>query len=866
MTIAHFEQKTDPHKRTLNNTFNMNCVISPDSPVNGAVFPPADGMKTALTPLKPIHRNTPNRTMTTYKKTVDILCQLLQTGDEADRCYAARALGLLRDRTSVETLIERLRDEDLDVVIDAAEALGNIGSTAAVSALIESLENDPSGEVCTMITTALGKIGSAEAIDPVLKIVLERPEEMEWDDDWDTWWDVQKAGVKALGALKAEKAVDALAALIDDETQQDMESTILNTLMQISDAGEARVIERLQNQDSLPIHRRRAAHALAMASSADATRALGRALTDPAADVRAEAAFSLAGQNAVSYLSALTLLLRDPDGEVRQAALKAITRLAHDSDNASDIEAAFQSMMTDSDPEVRRILYSILLPVVSDNPLSDQSFHAVLESVADSHAETAAAACSLLGENGNPAAIENLLHIVANEQAHHMVRREAATAIGKLGQITSIILNTLETAITDREQVVRLAALAALMELEKTGTIVEESSDEASSLPRPLEIILGALQGEITIPEPIAAPVEVTLDTHVEGDALQQQNGDAEQVVEPETADTAETALNLPETPAEIVAEGEVTPAMSTLDAITMANVETMMSASHPEKEIQDEVTMEYMEIVEDNKEIMRRMRSNRKIDAQEDIRRLAAHILAEIQETEVLKILIQALSDDAAIVRREAAESIGMMAQRDPQMKELSDAVGTLITQLAIGDLDQKIVSARALSHIGNRAALVPLTEALKEPEFTIRVQAIDALVHLSLNNQDPAEADHMVVRDVPPLSVARKLMECLEDRESAVRVAAAKGLASIFEPLQEESFTRKAVEKIIEGVSLGTGEEARLVGRALRSFDTDLANSILLTNLERADDSVKRSVFIEMIEELLTDQSSSDQSDQVA
>lgn len=116
----------------------------------------------------------------------------------------------------------------------------------------------------------------------------------------------------------------------------------------------------------------------------------------------------------------------------------------------------------------------------------------------------------------------------------------------------------------------------------------------------------------------------------------------------------------------------------------------------------------------------MQRMRSNRKIDAQEDIRRLAAHILAETDRAEVLQTLIQALNDDAAIVRREAAASIGLLAQRNPQMEALSDAVGTLITQLAIGDLDQKITSARALSHIGNRTALIPLTEALTAPEFT--------------------------------------------------------------------------------------------------------------------------------------------------
>jgi len=92
-------------------------------------------------------------------------------------------------------------------------------------------------------------------------------------------------------------------------------------------------------------------------------------------------------------------------------------------------------------------------------------------------------------------------------------------------------------------------------------------------------------------------------------------------------------------------------------------------------------------------------------------------------------------------------------------------------------------------------------------------------------------------------------------------VRVAAAKALAKTLEPLQEASFARKAVEKIIAGVTLGTGEEARLVGRALRSFDTDLVNSILLAELKQADDSIKRSVFIEMIEELLTAQDISEQ-----
>ncbi|MEN8168391.1 MAG: hypothetical protein ABFR65_13075, partial [Pseudomonadota bacterium] len=120
------------------------------------------------------------------------------------------------------------------------------------------------------------------------------------------------------------------------------------------------------------------------------------------------------------------------------------------------------------------------------------------------------------------------------------------------------------------------------------------------------------------------------------------------------------------------------------------------------------------------------------------------------------------------------------------------------------------------------------------------------------------------MVVRDVPPLSVARRLMEGLDDKEMGVRVAAAKGLAQVLKPLNEETFTQKAVEKIVSSVTIGTGEEARLIGKALRQFDTSLGNRTLLAQLKEAEDSVKRSVFIEMIEELL--KPDQDQSEQAA
>ncbi len=825
--------------------------------------------------------------MTLRNETLDVLCQMLQTGDEADRCYSARALGNLRDTAPVELLIERLRDEDLDVAIDAAEALGKIGSTDALPALIESLENDNSGELCAVIAESLGKIGSSESVDALLKILLERPPELEWDDDWDTWWDVQMEAVKALGTAKAEIAIDSLANFIDDDEQQDIESEILNALVNISDNGVARVIERLQNIESRPQHRRRAARALAKSTTSAAAAALGRVLMDKAPEVRAEAALSLAAQNAEKYLSALVLMLRDPSGEVREATIKAVIQLAEGGANSDDLQQALYPMLTDPSSQVRATLFTTLLPVVLNNPLSDKNFDEVVRGISDSAAETTSAACTLLGANGNPAAVAPLLELLDDPSGHPMARREAALSVGKLGQIDTDVIETLSRAVGDKQQPVRLAALTALMALETSGNSITE--DEENPVRRPLAIVIDAVNGKIAVVDESAPAAEeaVTEDEsdtpeettspatdQIQGQAVEFDTDAMKRIAEPPISseileepvpEHIAEGIALPETPARIVQEGEVKPAISTLDAIAMENVELMLNDSASEKEPEhDKVTQEYLGIVDDNKEIMRRMRSMRRINAEQDVRRLGARVLAETEEESAIEALIQALSDEDELVRREAAEAIGAIGLRNRHLPKLTDAVGTLITQLAIGDIEQRVTCARSLSYLGNRTALAPLMEATKAPEFTLRVQATESLARLSVDALEPEGAGHMVVRDVPPLSVARRLMESLDDKEMGVRVAAAKGLAQVLKPLNEETFTQKAVEKIVSSVSVGTGEEARLIGKALRQFDTNLGNRTLLAQLKEADDSVKRSVLIEMIEELLSPDQ--DQSEQAA
>jgi|GEM_PF-171888 len=837
--------------------------------------------------------------MPLFNQTVEALCELIQTGDEADRCHAIRALGALKAENAVTQLIPYLRNEDIDVCVDTADALGKIGSAVAVPELVEALNNETDGEVCASIAEALGHIGGEAAIQALHRVMNQRPEGMEWESDWDPWWNVQLEAVKALGRLQAESAVDDLERILDDETEQDIESEILRALAQIPNRGLEALIARLQNSERRPQSRYRAARALRYAEPKKAAKVLGRALQDNEPEVRAEAAESLAALHATRYLRALLLMLRDPEERVRDAAIRSVLQLSETQSSGADtpsegLQEALLPMLSDPSSQVRRTLMGTLIPVVVVNPLSAQNLTAVSDSLMDASAETASTAASLLGHNGDTAAEPALLVILQNRAGHPMVRREAALALGRMGCLTGETIEILTQCVGDRQQPVRLAALTALMELDK-NSVSSSAEVEANAVPRPLEIIISAVRGEITLApdrqeileklqqtatadtdspaidnphehdaameaDPPRMPADYNPDAH----ATETSTEDSATPVTPEplpevladyiqpppsTAD-----LQLPETAGRIVQAGEVRQAMSTLGAIAMDNVEVTLGISEPAEEIEADVeTQMFMEVVDENINTMKRLRSQRNITPEQDVRRLGARILADSYSGDAVSTLVQALSDGDSLLRREAADAIGLIGQRDPTTPGLMDAVGILITQLTVGDMEQRVTCARALGNLGNRVALAPLIETLHDEDTNVQVQAIGALSQLAVHGADPHEADHMVIRNIPPLSVARKLLEKLDSPEMAVRVAASRALGPLVNNVSDKTFSKTAATKIIDSVANWSGEEARPIGRALQLFDFDFCTDRLLCQLKCADSSLKRSVYIEILEALL-------------
>jgi HEAT repeat protein len=816
--------------------------------------------------------------MSPYQNTTEVLRKLLINGDEVDRCYAARALGIMGDKEAIEPLIDSLRDEDVDVCIDAVEALGRIGDVSAAASLIESLENDSSGEVCTAAAISLGQLGSKEAIESLKRVIKDRPERIEWDDQWDSWWDIQLEAVKTLGKFSSESNVELLLNIIDDEGHQDIECELLATLAQTQGKGVESVISRLQNEELRSQNRWRAARALGQADASEAVAALGRALQIGIPEVRAEAAAALAEQGAQRYLSALLLLIRDESEVVRKAALQAITTLASKADKESELPEDLLSLVNDPSEVVRTALYETLAKFVKAGmpPLNDELIEAIMPDLACEEFNTATAACTLLGNTAAKQAVPHLLALMADPAKYLMTRRQATLALGEIGDDSDEVIEALAHAVGDKEQTIRLAALTALRALHRDDepsvplsaaaevTAVDEASEESEVPLTPLGIILAAISGKIEInsnkPEMATDKAE---EPQIEAAEEQAMASDDELIeATPSLAEAAAKSeekqpdLILPEHKNRVVEPGEFNTAQSTMDAIALDNVEVTLGLH---EEVADEQTCDqeaehYLDVAEQSKALMTRMRSHRQITPEQDVRLLGLRILIGLDSDESSQALIEALNDEDNAVRKEAALTIAESVEQGAKHPLLMDSLGSMVAQLVLGEDDLRRACARALGILGNQAAASPLLNALQDENTNVRIQAMDSLAHLLTRGHDPIASDHMVTDPVSANVAAEAIADHLAHKDISIRVAAARALAKIIQLEEAQEIAQEMIEKIIDSAFEQDGDEARTVGKILRQAELEMVTKKLLSKMDEAEDSVVRSVAIEMLEELYT------------
>lgn len=781
-------------------------------------------------------------------RVVESLGMLLDNGDEVDRCYACRTLGVLGDNRVTAKLTERLRDEDIDVCVDAAEALGRLGVPDTISTLVESMYKDPDGDVKVAIVEALGQIGcqtgNNEVIEPLLEVAARRPENMVVDESetWDSWWDMQLKAIEALGRMQVKEAVPVLQAILEDEECQDIESEILKALAIIGAEGEKVLCQRLV--DGSTRQRRRAAKALGYTNSESAIVALSTALHDRDSDVRIASIKALQHCNAVEQLAAILLLQKDYDAEVCIAAITAVQHLG--SFKELPVEQ-ITKLLADDNTIVRKS--ALVALSARAESLDEEVLGIVMSAVEDPNPGIVIAACDILARIQNESIQHLLLNVLAEQERQPEVRAQAAHCLGKLGiwNIDSVVY--LERTAIDDVAEVRLATLDALLELTNLRT-TETQCAEHKAIKSPLQIIFSALNGDIKPPASRKVIPIIPVDNDEPG----------------KLTVIAENPIKVENNIHFNYEEG----AKSTIEAITMAKVEAALSASETtegsvitdavENDAQEnEDDQEYREIIDQHNKTANWLFAEENREAVVDARCIAAAVLGKYSgEDDSIKQVISALrgvldEEDTKLIR-EAIESIALLISQNPEFELPEDLNAALIQKLESGERNIQIACVHVIGYSGKESAIEPLLECMETDDISLRVQSMYSLIELFLKL---LRTNHSVYAD-KAVKLVKLFLANLNDKESGVRIVSVKGLSKLLNSLESNDEKGKlideTIEKIIHSGIYKDGTHARSLGKVLQQIAPDRSTMKLLRQLDTQTRSVERRFTIEMLEGIYT------------
>jgi serine/threonine protein kinase len=106
---------------------------------------------------------------------IRLLNDAIDEGDNLTARYAAKALGLIGDRSISSVLVELLTSEDKFVACESALALGRLGESKAVSNLVALLD-EPNGNLRFAAAEALGQICDPTAREPLQRRLSDEDE------------------------------------------------------------------------------------------------------------------------------------------------------------------------------------------------------------------------------------------------------------------------------------------------------------------------------------------------------------------------------------------------------------------------------------------------------------------------------------------------------------------------------------------------------------------------------------------------------------------------------------------------------------------------------------------------------------------
>lgn len=218
---------------------------------------------------------------------VDVLIQAISDTSEEVRIEVIQALGEVGDERAVKPLINALNDESLDVREVAAKSLGKLRKPEAGDALISALSNNTDLSIVCACIEALGYLGDARAVDPLLGFLTNKESK------------IRECTAAALGKLRDSRAVDALIAALSD-TEERVRWYAADSLGKIGNPLCTDSLIKLLSDTSARV-RESAVTALGQIGNQQAIESLIKALQDVDKRVAEQAAESLVNIKKMSF-------------------------------------------------------------------------------------------------------------------------------------------------------------------------------------------------------------------------------------------------------------------------------------------------------------------------------------------------------------------------------------------------------------------------------------------------------------------------------------------------------------------------------------------------------------------------------------
>ncbi|MEO1393022.1 MAG: HEAT repeat domain-containing protein [Cyanobacteria bacterium J06634_5] len=494
-------------------------------------------------------------------------------------------------------LLLAMKSDSWSVRHCAAEALGEIGDTTAVSRLLSGLEDD-NWEVRRSAAVALGKIGDATAVSGLLTLTLR-----------DDWLAVRSTAAKSLSKINSATAVSGLFRALGEDNRA-VSRRAADALGEIGTAAVPGLISAFENSDRGV--RCYLAYVLGQIGNATAVPGLMSVLKDNDLDVclsAAEALIEIGDVAAMSeLLSELLNALRNDDVDVhmRYDAAKVLSKI----DNAA-VVSGLLSALRDENQVVRHPV------VVALGDIGDAAaVPGLLRALGDDDRIVRRNTAKALGKIGDNAAVSELLTALKNDSCSG-VRFYSAEALGRIGNPAAVL--GLISALRDGDSKVRHKAVKALI---KIGGATAVSG------------LLSALENgswDVRI-DAAKALGEIADATAVSGLLSALENG------------SWDVRMSAAEALGEIA---DATAVQGLLDALRDDDFTIRRPAAKALGKISDKRAIS---------ELLNALRN----DDDWDVRSLAALALGEIGDTSAVPELLKSLKDENVTVRGRAASALG--------------------------------------------------------------------------------------------------------------------------------------------------------------------------------------------------------------